>query len=76
MPRYFFHVDDGIPDRDQDGQELPDVRAARVEAIRACGEMLREAADRFSGREWRMEVTDESGAAVITLRFLLTEHLP
>ena len=46
MPRYFFHVRDGRDDsevsRDVEGQELPDLDAARREAVNANREMLGE----------------------------------
>jgi hypothetical protein len=42
MPRYFFHMRDGSTVLDAEGTELPDLKAARDEAIRACGEMLRD----------------------------------
>jgi hypothetical protein len=41
MPRYYFHVRDGKDMRDRMGSELPDVDAARNEAISASSEMLR-----------------------------------
>ena len=33
MPRYFFDIRDGDTDTDSEGVELPDLRAARAEAI-------------------------------------------
>jgi hypothetical protein len=42
MPRFFFHLEDGATFLDADGIDLPDLKAARDEAIRATGEMLRE----------------------------------
>ena len=41
MPRYFFHVRDGVDLPDTEGFELPDLEAAQAEAIGTCGEMLR-----------------------------------
>ncbi|HEX3753815.1 MAG TPA: hypothetical protein VHV26_01940 [Rhizomicrobium sp.] len=43
MPRFFFHVREGTEfSRDREGQELPDARAARQEAINSGREMLGE----------------------------------
>jgi len=44
---------------DQTGLELPDLEAAREEAIRAAGEILRNGAAKslWSGKPWRMWVT-------------------
>jgi hypothetical protein len=46
MPRYFFHVqDDGGTFLDEEGPEFPDLKAVRREAMKACGDLLREVAD-------------------------------
>jgi hypothetical protein len=44
MARYFFHVKDmeGVISRDEEGQELPDLDAARAEAVSSNREMLGE----------------------------------
>jgi hypothetical protein len=44
MTRFFFHVRDGVNDvsRDTEGQELPDLEAARREALNSNREMLGE----------------------------------
>ena len=43
MPRFFFNVREGADlSRDREGQELPDVEAARREAISSSREMLGE----------------------------------
>jgi len=78
VPRYFFHVRDGRDFPDDEGSEFPDLDAARAEAIRASGEMLRGnngTAEFWSGDDWTMNVTDGTGKAVLTLRFSGTEHV-
>jgi hypothetical protein len=68
MPRYHFHVQDGRDHPDTDGMELPDIIAARGEAI--AGEMLRDLNGRLPvGSPWRMDVTDDAGRSVLILRF-------
>ena len=77
MPRYFFHVRDGKGLPDTEGSELPDLNAVRTEALKASGEMLRDSKGRaefWSGDDWTMNVTDEAGQPVLTLRFSGTEH--
>jgi hypothetical protein len=70
MPRYFFHVVDGREIVDDEGTELPGLRAARAEAIRTAGAMLRDEGDEFwNGTEWHMNVTDAAGQSVLKLRF-------
>ena len=49
MPRYFFDVQDGKSFPDYDGCELPDLDAARIEAVRLLGGMLRDEAETFWG---------------------------
>jgi hypothetical protein len=75
MPRYFFHVTDGYSAPDLVGTELPDISAAQTEAIRASASILRDEGDRFwDGTEWSMEVKDEMGRSLFTLRFSAEEH--
>jgi len=64
MPRYFFHVRDSDNDisRDAEGQDLPDLDAARTEAISANREMLGERllhGGRLDHRQ--IEIADERG---------------
>jgi hypothetical protein len=64
LPRLFFHVDDGTVTTDEEGLEFSDLAAARREALRACGEMLREEpAVIWSGKPWRLWVTETSDAS-------------
>jgi hypothetical protein len=64
MPHYFFHVRDGGTTIDSEGVELPDQISAREEAIRTCGEMLREMpASVWSGIPWSLWVTNEADGA-------------
>jgi hypothetical protein len=60
VPRYFLHVDQ--LDTDPDGTELPDLEAARREAMLSAREMLAEAI--ILGLEdlpMRIFITDEAG---------------
>lgn len=71
MPRYYFHVTEGLAMLpDELGTELPDLAAVRSAAITACGEMLKDIDGQLprSG-EWRMDVTDEAGTRIMTFRF-------
>ncbi len=70
MARFFFNILDGQTPVDEDGTELPDIYTARSEAIRLCGEILREAGTHFgSGTEWKLEVTDDHRTRLLMLRF-------
>ncbi len=75
MPRYFFHVQDGYPSRDEDGTELPDVYTAQSEAISTSGEILRDMGAKFwDGTEWRMEVAGERSQIFFVLHFSAEER--
>jgi hypothetical protein len=71
MPRYFFHVMDGQATIDEDGTELPDVDAARKEAIRIAGEILAsgDADGLLAECPWHMTVVDDERKTIFTLAF-------
>ena len=71
MPRYFFHVHDGVSFPDDEGTELRDLHAARAAAVTMSGEMLKaNTHDFWQGDEWKMDVTDETGMILFTLMFM------
>lgn len=73
MPIFHFNVHDGISIPDQDGHELPDLDAARREAIDLSGQLIREMGAAFwTGEEWRMDVTDHNGMILFSLAFFAT----
>ena len=75
MPRYFFNLQDGRSAPDQEGTELPDIETARAEAVRLSGEVLRDTGAKFwEHPDWRLDVLDESGRTLFTLRFLAEER--
>lgn len=68
MPRYFFHRVDGGFAPDPDGTELPDLDAARTEAVLYAAQSIRDRPDYvWRGRDFRVEVTDEGGALLCTI---------
>lgn len=70
MPRYFFHVKDGEEFPDLQGTVLEDHRAARTEAVRFSGDLLRASPEKFwSGQEWTMRVTDDQDLTLFELMF-------
>jgi hypothetical protein len=77
MPRYFFHIWDPEKLTDEDGTPLANREEARAHAITIAGELLRDAGRKFwSGKEWRLLVTDETGANVWRVRFLVEDSGP
>ena len=68
MPRYFFHSEDGRLEHDQVGTELADPAAARLEAVRFAGALLKDRSQiLWEGTDWRLLVTDESKAILFTI---------
>lgn len=62
MPRYMFHTQTTTRHTDNEGVELPGAIQARHEAIRLCGEMMKDAPVEFWGsRPWNVTVTDQTG---------------
>lgn len=66
MPRYFFHVREGAEvSRDREGQELPNVEAARREALAANREILGDKLLHGGSLNHRsIEIADETGHVV------------
>ena len=71
MPLYFFDIVDGENLPDHHGSEHADLAAARLEATRYSGEVLREMPERFwNAEEWTMTVSDAERTPLFTLQFL------
>jgi hypothetical protein len=74
MPRFYFNVHDGKSGLDIEGTELPSWHAARIEAIRLAGEILRDDAPHIALDDtWRLEVTDHCGLVLFQIAFLLID---
>lgn len=68
MRRYFFHTEDGVRIEDDEGTPLPSDAAARLEAVRIMGELLRERPQAFwDHRTFRVTVADDAGRLLVTL---------
>ena len=70
MPRYFFNIRDGSDLPDTTGVELPNLDAAKAQAVRVSAEALRDlGADFWKHGDWRLDVTDAQGVQVIAIKF-------
>ena len=71
MARFFFHLHEcGKTLIDEEGRELPDLEAARFRAMQGARDLM--CGEIEQGRlclGCSIEVTDESGASVLTLAF-------
>lgn len=65
MPRYFFHVHNVAPNKDEEGEDLPDDEAAWHEATSYAGALLKDVDGKFRpGEEWSLEVANEAGKPI------------
>jgi hypothetical protein len=69
LPRYFFHIRDGVDQPDLEGTELSGPDEAREMAVVATGEALKDLNGHFweGDGEWRMTVTDWRSTVVCVL---------
>jgi hypothetical protein len=72
MPRYFFNVTDGKSYPDTEGTELPDLDAARGEAFRTLGDILKNK-DTWQSGEWQIDIADVDGQGLLKLMLNLRE---
>ena len=72
MPLYFFNLRDGHElDEDEEGIELPDLEAARAEALATVEELRGQLAD---VDDIMLEITDETGRRLLTVPFKGRAH--
>ncbi len=71
---FYFHIQNGSVTMDTDGIDLPDIEAARAEAVAIIADVLRdgEAGDLWNDHPLRLWVTDEPNGASKTF---LTLHV-
>lgn len=68
MPRYFFNTENGEVVCDAGGEVLPDETAAKREAVKLMGAILRDRPDDFLERNrWRMLVADAERGDLFTV---------
>jgi hypothetical protein len=74
MPRYYFDLRrDSLTDQDQHGQHLPDITAARAEAIVAAVEFVAEA-NPAEIPDFQIAVRDGSGTVLFEVNALEWAH--
>lgn len=77
MPRYFFHTQNGDCIRDDQGEELRSVDAAREEAVAVLGEILRyRGASFWTTRAFSVIVTDDEGQTVVRVTASASDQAP
>jgi hypothetical protein len=70
VPRYFFHVYDDVVAHDEEGIELPNIAAARLNALVGARSLISEQVKHgyLEQSHW-VDVVDEQGEAVLTVTF-------
>ena len=72
MPRYYFHVFDSLAMFDEEGTDLPGIRAAQAEALHVAQELIGVTGSKAEFQsDWRIEVVDEAGSLVFRLEFMV-----
>ncbi|MCV0414339.1 MAG: hypothetical protein DI552_11775 [Brevundimonas sp.] len=75
MPRYYFHTENGDRIRDDQGEELAGVEAAREEAVTVLGEILRyRGASFWDTGSFSVIVTDDGGRTVVRVTAAASEE--
>jgi hypothetical protein len=69
MPRYYFSIPNGRAFNDVDGLDLPDIAAARLEAIGFASDLMRMEPERRDWSGWIVRVTDQDQKPVFELPF-------
>jgi hypothetical protein len=74
MKRFFFHIDLGGYDRDDEGTEFNDLASARASAACLLGELLRDKGDAFWAKpDATVTVTDAEGVVLWKIEAVGTE---
>lgn len=70
MPRYFFHIDEARCHIDTEGLDLPDLEAAKREALKIIGELMIDNAvgGMWSIGGWSMTVAGECAQELFVIR--------
>jgi hypothetical protein len=68
MPMYYLHIRSGNElEIDPDGTEMPDLQAARIEALKVAHELMIEVSD--LGDEAAIEIADGDGHPLLSVPF-------
>lgn len=77
MPHFYFHTENGDCIRDDQGEDLPDIDAAREEAVTVLGEILRYRGAAFwETASFSVIVTDADGRTVVSVTATASDAAP
>ena len=71
MPRYHFHVHNGVSAQDKEGLELPDLEAAKASACQGARDLMCEDLKLRGGFSLsdRIDIVGDNGAVLHVTRF-------
>ena len=73
MARYFFHLSGALEIRDREGSELPDLDAAKCEAVQLIAQTLCDQPRSFwDADHYRVTATDDQGLVLFTVEMIAT----
>ena len=74
MPVFHFNLADHVREPDLEGTDLADAAQARVQAVVFAGAYLRDQPELITtGSDFRVEVTDDTGALLFVVKIELLE---
>jgi len=74
MPRFHFHTQDGSCSVDREGLDLPDIEAAREEAAKSLGDVLRDTPGLFLEHDnLQIIVTDDNDLTLFSFDLSTTK---
>lgn len=77
MKRYFFHIFNGTgPTRDEEGQELPSLEAARAEAVAGIRSLVADELEHGTiDLAGRIDICDRDGSVLASIPFTDVVHI-
>ena len=70
MPRYFFNIYDDVVVKDDEGMELPNLEAARLQALNGARDLIAtQVRHGYMERSHWLEVEDAAGEVLLNLTF-------
>ena len=76
MPKFFFHINDGMQRTDREGLDLRGATKAHHEAVVAARNMLSDVDGHFENGNWSVRVTDDSGDTVSDIMIIVQRRKP
>ena len=74
MPLFHFNLSDGACEPDDDGTDLPDVQAAKIEAVRHAAELMKDdPREIWADGALKVDVTDHGGRRLFSVTVIVAD---